>query len=72
MVARRPAVPPDRERVKAVVEEVCALNLPPDSFWEMVEERLGLEHGDAFHFIAADPVFYGFAGDEPLPPRRRL
>ena len=26
----------------------------------MVEERLGMDHGDVFHFIAEDPAFYGF------------
>lgn len=55
------------ERIKEVVEEVRALNLPGDSFWAMVEERLGLDSGDVFHFIAEDPVFYGLADDWTIP-----
>ena len=61
----------DREKLRRVVEEVRALNVPPGLFWEMVEERMGVDHGDVFHFIAEDPVFYGFAEDEELPARRR-
>lgn len=57
-----------RDRIKQVVDEVRALDPPADSFWQIVEERLGLDSGDVFHFIAEDPVFYGFAEDEELPP----
>ena len=56
-----------KERLRQAVEEIRALNLPADMFWEMVEERLGADHGDVFHFIAEDPVFFGFAGDEQIP-----
>lgn len=61
----------DKEKLRRVVEEIRALNVPPGQFWEMVEERMGADHGDVFHFIAEDPVFYGFAGDENLPERPR-
>lgn len=61
----------DRERLRQVVEEVRALNVSSSQFWEMVEERMGADHGDVFHFIAEDPVFYGFAEDEELPRRRQ-
>ena len=60
----------DRDELRRIVMEVRALNVPADLFWEMVEERLGGDHGDAFHFIAEDPIFYGFAEDEDLPPRK--
>ncbi len=59
-----------RDRIKQVVDEVRTLDPPADSFWQIVEERLGLDSGDVFHFIAEDPVFYGFGEDEELPPRK--
>jgi hypothetical protein len=59
-----------REQIKQVVEEVRALEPPADTFWQIVEERLGLDSGDVFHFIAEDPVFYGFAEDEELPTKK--
>ncbi|MBL8906735.1 MAG: hypothetical protein JNM20_08665 [Rhizobiales bacterium] len=59
-----------RDRIKQVVDEVRALDPPADAFWQIVEERLGLDSGDVFHFIAEDPVFYGFAEDEELPPKK--
>ena len=58
-----------RDRIKQVVEEVRALDPPAETFWQIVEERLGLDSGDVFHFIAEDPVFYGFAEDEELPAK---
>jgi hypothetical protein len=61
----------DKERLRRAVEEIRALNLPADVFWEMVEERLGEDHGDAFHFIAEDPIFFGFAGSEEIPDRMK-
>ncbi|CAN5257090.1 hypothetical protein BH10PSE7_BH10PSE7_28770 [soil metagenome] len=59
----------DKEKLRRIVTEVRALNVPADVFWEMVEERLGTDHGDVFHFIAEDPAFYGFADDDDVPPR---
>lgn len=61
---------PTKERIRRAVEEIRALNLPADVFWEMVEERLGGDHGDVFHFIAEDPLFYGF-DDDDVPPRNK-
>lgn len=60
-----------RERLKRAVEEIRALNLAPAAFWEMVEERLGADHGDVFHFIAEDPIFYGFAEHEDIPRKAK-
>jgi hypothetical protein len=62
-----------KEKLRRTVEEIRALNLPADLFWEMVEERLGGDHGDVFHFIAEDPIFYGFAGSDDIPqkPKRQ-
>ena len=58
-----------KERLRRAVEEIRSLNLPANMFWEMVEERLGEDHGDVFHFIAEDPIFFGFVGDEKIPAK---
>jgi hypothetical protein len=50
---------PTKEQVKAVIDEVDALDLPDGAHWAMVHERLGLEYGgDVFDYIAADPEFF--------------
>lgn len=54
-----------KEQVKAVMEEVEALDLPAGAHWAMIHERLGLEYGDVFDFIAADPEFFGYEADKP-------
>jgi hypothetical protein len=48
-----------KERVKQVVDEVDALDLPDGAHWMLVHERLGLVHGEVFDIIAKDPGFFG-------------
>lgn len=50
---------PTKEEVKAVMDDVAALDLPDGAHWEMIHERLGLEYGDVFDYISADPKFFG-------------
>jgi hypothetical protein len=49
-----------KETVRDIIEEVDALGLPDGAHWMMVHERLGLEYGDVFDWIAADPEFFGY------------
>jgi hypothetical protein len=49
---------PTKEQVKAVMDEVEALDLPDGAHWAMIHERLGLEYGDVFDYITADPNFF--------------
>lgn len=56
---------PTKDRVKAALEEVDALNLPDGAHWALVHEKLGLEYGDVFDIIAADPKFFGFRERRP-------
>jgi hypothetical protein len=58
-------------KVKQTIEEVSALHLPPEEFWQMVEERLGVEHGDAFEMLIEDPVAFGLDGVGMIPHRPR-
>lgn len=56
---RRDAAKPTKERVKEVMEEVEDMGLPEGAYWMMVHEQLGLEYGDVFEYIEADPGFFG-------------
>ena len=49
---------PTKEEVKKVIDEVQALDLPDGAHWGVIHERLGLEYGDVFDYIAADPAFF--------------
>lgn len=49
---------PSKERVRSVINEVEALDLPDGAHWAMIHERLGLEYGDVFDYIAEDPKFF--------------
>jgi hypothetical protein len=49
---------PTKDRVRDVIEEVNELDLPEGAHWMMIHERLGLNYGDVFDYIAADPEFY--------------
>jgi len=44
--------------VRSVINEVEALDLPDGAHWAMIHERLGLEYGDVFDYIAEDPKFF--------------
>lgn len=56
---------PTPEMVRDVMEEVDDLDLPDGAHWCLIHERLGLEYGDVFDYIAADPDFYGYEYEEP-------
>lgn len=49
---------PTKERVKKVMDEVETLDLPDGAHWMLIHERLGLEYGDVFDFIADDPAYF--------------
>lgn len=51
---------PTKREVRDVIEEVEELDLPEGAHWMMIHERLGLEYGDVFDVIAADPEFFGY------------
>ena len=48
-----------KQKVKEVMEEVGELDLPDSAHWTLIHERLGLEYGDVFSFIADDLEFFG-------------
>ena len=50
---------PSKELVKSVMDDVDALDLPDGAHWAMIHERLGLEYGDVFDIIQANPEFFG-------------
>lgn len=52
---------PTKEEVRQVMDDVDALDLPDGAHWMLVHERLGLEYGDVFDYIASDPDFFGYA-----------
>lgn len=58
--AREDAKPPrpGKAEVKRVIDEVDTLDLPDGAHWAMVHDRLGLEYGDVFDYIADDPAFF--------------
>lgn len=49
---------PSKEQVKAVIEDVEALDLPDGAHWAMIHDRLGLKYGDVFGYISSDPEFF--------------
>lgn len=49
---------PSKQEVKFVMEDVEELGLPDSAYWMLVHERLDLDYGDVFDFIAADPEFF--------------
>lgn len=50
---------PTKEHVRQVMNEVDDLDLPDGAHWALIHERLGLEYGDVFDYIADDPAFFG-------------
>lgn len=58
MGGKRKRKQPTKEQVKAVMDEVNLHGLPDGAHWAMIHERLGLECGDVFDYIAADPKFF--------------
>ncbi len=51
---------PTKEEVKDVMDDVDELDLPDDAHWALIHDRLGLDYGDVFDYISADPEFFGF------------
>jgi hypothetical protein len=51
---------PTKEQVKAVIDEVDELELSDGAYWQLIHERLGLEYGQVFEYIFADPEFFGY------------
>lgn len=60
---------PTKEEVKAVLDELEDYDLPDGAYWAMAHDRLGLEYGDIFDFIADDPEFFDYCapGEEQAP-----
>lgn len=56
---------PGKRQVRAVMDEVDALDLPDGAHWQVIHDKLGLEYGDVFDYIAKDPKFYGFKEGKP-------
>lgn len=49
-----------KHKLKVLMEEGDAMDMPDGAFWAYVHERAGLEYGDAFDIIADDPEFFGY------------
>ena len=61
---------PTKEEVRDVMKEVGEYDLPDGAHWMLIHERLGLEYGDVFSFIADDPEFFGCTEvKDPTPPQ---
>lgn len=55
---------PSKEEVRDVMKEVEELDLPDGAHWAMIHDRLGLEYGDVFDYIAEDPEFFDYSGPD--------
>ena len=56
--------PDMKQRIKDVMEEVEELDLGDGAHWALIHDRLGMEYGDVFDWIAEDPEFFGY-GEKP-------
>lgn len=50
---------PTDEEIKAVLDEVDDLDLPDGAHWMLCHEKLGMEYGDLFPRMTANPDFFG-------------
>ena len=50
---------PSKERVREVIWEVDALDLPDGAHWALIHEKLNLRYGEVFDYIVDDPAFFG-------------
>lgn len=49
---------PSKRTIRLVLNEVETLGLPDGAHWVMVHERLGLEYGEVFPLMSADPEYF--------------
>lgn len=56
---KSPRKRPTKEQVRAVIEEVDALDLPDGAHWAMIHDKLNLDYGDVFEYISDDPAYFG-------------
>lgn len=52
--------PDMKQRIKDVMDEVEELDLGDGAHWALIHDRLGMEYGDVFDWIAEDPEFFGY------------
>ncbi len=50
---------PSKDEVRKVMHKVDNMDLPDGAHWQLIHEKLGLEYGDVFDYIADDPKFFG-------------
>jgi hypothetical protein len=53
---------PTKQEVKDVLDDPSLEDLPDGAYWSVVHERLDLEYGDVFDYIAEDPQFFEYEG----------
>ena len=51
---------PTKQEVRDVLDELEKHELPDGAYWALAHERLHLQYGDIFDYIADDPEFYGY------------
>jgi len=51
---------PSKKEVRDILEEVETYDLPDGAYWAMCHDRLGLEYGEVFDYIANDPEFFDY------------
>jgi len=49
-----------KRRLKALVDDESLEDMPDGAYWGIVNERLGLEYGEAQEIIAGDPAYFGY------------
>lgn len=53
---------PSKEKIKEVMEQVEALDLPDGAHWALIHELLELDYGDVFDLLAEDHEYFGYSG----------
>lgn len=49
-----------KRRLKDLIDDESLESLPDGAYWGVVNERLGLQFGDAQEIIAGDPEYFGY------------
>lgn len=52
---------PSKKEVKEVIDDPALEEYGDGAYWGLVHERLGLEYGDVFDIITADPEYFGYS-----------